>query len=135
MIVGGENSVLAVAEQRFPYGEVARFQPNPGAVRIGHPNVLKDEALDGGPAPAKHQRRLSLTGDSVEHRSPGLPRYKRNPSRLLHGTIPVNAGPDQDRPFAIADGVYGILEVVKRRPGASELERRGRFRRSECGED
>ncbi len=109
-VVAGEDAALAVAEQALADDEIALLQPNAGAVRVRHADILEDEALDPRAAPAQHERRLALAGHAVEHHRPRRARDIGHLALRLHRALAIGAGRDLDRAAAIADRRHRILQ-------------------------
>ena len=107
-ILGRENALLAVAEQAVEHAEIAPFQPDAGAVLIGHADILEDQPLDPCAAAAQHQRRLAFAHTAVEDRGARGGGAIGDVARLLHRAIAPDAGCDLDRAGAAADLVHGI---------------------------
>ena len=103
MVVGDENAVLAVAEQGFADAEIARFEPDAGAVAVGDADVLEDQAPTCAARAAEYQRALALAGDAVEDHGAGLAGDIGDPPGILHRALAIGAGRDHDRAVAAAD--------------------------------
>ena len=112
-IVGGQNALLAVAEQAVQHIEVAGFEPDARAVAVGDAHILEHQPVNPRARAAQHQRGLALAGHAVEDRAAGFGGDKGDAPRGLHRAVAVIAGGDADRPLALADRIYRILQPSK----------------------
>jgi len=102
-IAGGEDSALAIGEQRFRDVQIALLDPDAGTIAVRHCHVGEDQAFDARRSAAQHERRLALAHHAIERDRPRRRGGEDNITRFLHSALPVSSRCDPDCAASLAD--------------------------------